>query len=53
MKITYVGPAESVDIAVPGGSIRAVNGVPVEVPAELGSSLLEQDVFVKVTKEKN
>ena len=45
MKITYIGPSPAVDIAIEGGAIRATNGEPVEVPDDLGRSLLEQDTF--------
>lgn len=45
MKIVYRGPHAAVDIAIPGGSIRAVRGEGTEVPDDLAKRLLEQDTF--------
>lgn len=44
-KVVFVGESDSRDIVVPGGAIRAVRGEPVEVPAALAKSLLEQSIF--------
>lgn len=44
-RIVYIGESESRDIVTPNGGIRAVKGEPVEVPAALAKSLLEQPIF--------
>ena len=51
MKIVLLeSPAR--EIVVPGGSIYADPGVPVDVPADLAKSLLEQDVWGTPAKEE-
>lgn len=42
-KIIYVGPSPAVDIV---GGFHAVNGEPVDVPADLAKSLCEGATFV-------
>lgn len=41
-RVIYVGPSDAVDLL---DGTRCVNGEPVEVPAALAKSLLEQDVW--------
>lgn len=41
--VKYVGPFDAVDI--PSAGITAINGEPVDVPADVAKSLLEQDAF--------
>lgn len=50
-QVKYVGPFDAVDI--PSAGVVAVKDEPVEVPADVAKSLLEQDVFEPVkSKEK-
>ncbi len=41
------------EIVIPGGAIYAEPGVAVEVPADLGKRVLEQDVWGVPAKEKD
>lgn len=45
MLIVFVGESAGRNIVVPGGMIVADRNVPVEVPDDLGKSLLEQSVW--------
>lgn len=48
MKVVYRGPSPEVVVIIDGGGIHALRDEPVEVPAELGRSLCEQDTFEEV-----
>lgn len=52
MRIVYKGEAPSRDLVIPGGLLTIEYGVPFEVDAELGASLLEQDIFEKAPAKK-
>lgn len=43
MKLTYIGPHDSVTVPLPSGAApEAVRGGDIDVPDEIGKSLLEQ-----------
>ncbi|PWK81731.1 hypothetical protein C8D88_116143 [Lentzea atacamensis] len=46
MLVVYGGPTDAVE--VPAANCVAVRGEPVEVPDEVGKSLLEQDTWSEV-----
>lgn len=46
MKVVFVGESPSRVLTVEGRQVEAVNGVPIDVPDDLGRSLLDQDVWV-------
>lgn len=50
MKVTYKGPSPAVDIAIPGGSVRAEKGVATEVPDDIATRLAEQPDAFEVAK---
>jgi hypothetical protein len=52
MKVTYSGPHDAVEIAATGQTCK--NGASVEVPDELGKSLIQQaDWSAAVTKKES
>lgn len=54
MHVIYDGPIDRVDIAMPGrnNDIHAIRGVPVEVPEDVGRSLIRQSTWTKATTTK-
>lgn len=54
MRVTYDGPLDGVEIAVPGhsGTITVLHGESVEVPADYGERLLDQDIWKKAPEPK-
>lgn len=52
MLVTYIGPADKVDLAPSHGGARFVRDQPTEVPDELGRALCLQAVFVPARRRR-
>lgn len=48
MRVTYSGPIDRVSVAMPDGSeIEVCAGDSIDVPPEVGTSLIRQDIWQK------
>lgn len=54
MRVIYDGPLDGVEIAVPGerSSLTVMRGEVIEVPADFGERLIEQDIWTKAPAPK-
>ena len=52
MRVIYQGPSPEVVVIIEGGGIHAPRGEAIDVPDDLGESLLEQDTFKKAPTKK-
>lgn len=54
MRVIYDGPLDGVELAVPGerGTLTVWRGDAIEVPDEVGLSLIEQDIWSKAPEPK-